>query len=402
LTLSLRTRRQTRAALLGHLLTSGDCFRGELVERLGLTEASISRIVAELRSEGLVSEYAKRPAPYPGGPTNVVAINRSIPVAALELSNGRVSAGIGSLDGAMACAHRVELSSDAGSAEVERAVETVLQELGKWARKEGVTVRQVALSLPGFGALGDINPIIPVEVKNLTALVGERFAGVPIAVTNSVQAHAAMHGFGIHAKAMDSEHLFVYVGHGIGAARIGDIARGAAHRPVEIGHMVMQSGGPRCRCGHQGCLEAYAALPVLAAVFGITEAQLLADGDHLFENRPLTQATWPRVEDMLRRIGQALGNALNVDPMGNVVLAGWPSLLAPPLRQALLDGLDASILGGIERRGVKLVFIPPSIGNDPMPTLSYAAFAYVQRGAIEADRSDGTDSTSASGRPSAT
>lgn len=388
-----RSRRQTRAALLGHLLTLGDCFRGELVDRLALTEASISRIVAELKAEGLVTEYARRPAPYPGGPTNVVSINRSIRVAAVELSNGRVSGGIGNLAGQMDCSHRVDLTPSAGSAEVERAVETVLESLATWAAKEGAAVRQVALSLPGFGAFGDISAIVPSAVEGLTRMIDARFAGVPLAVTNSVQAQAAMHGFGIHAKAMDQEHLFLYIGHGIGAARVSDMASGADHRPVEIGHMIIQPGGLRCRCGHHGCLEAYAALPALADLFGVTEANLLAAGDHIFDSHALTAVTRPRLEDMLQRIGIALGNAINIDPVSNVVVAGWPSLLAPELRDTLAQGLDASVLGGMTRRGVNLRFIPPSIGSDPMPTLCYAAYAFVQRGAVDASAKRGADSS---------
>lgn len=387
-----RSRRQTRAALLGHLLTLGDCFRGELVDRLALTEASISRIVAELKAEGLVTEYARRPAPYPGGPTNVVAINRSIRVAAVELSNGRVSGGVGNLSGQMDCSHRVDLTPSAGSAEVERAVETVLESLATWAAKEGTTVRQVALSLPGFGALGDINAIVPSAVEGLTRMIDARFAGVPVAVTNSVQAQAAMHGFGIHAKAMDQEHLFLYIGHGIGAARVSDVASGADHRPVEIGHVIIQPGGLRCRCGHQGCLEAYAALPALAELLGVTEAHLLAAGDHIFESSALTEFTRPRVEEMLQRIGIALGNAINIDPVSNVVVAGWPSLLEPELRDKLAEGLDASVLGGMLRRGVSLRFIPPSIGSDPMPTLCYAAYALVRRGGVDAAGKSGAES----------
>src|SRR5206468_1516445 len=154
-------RRQTRAALLSHLLMAGDSFRGELVERLELTEASISRIVAELKSEDLVSEYSRRPAPYPGGPTNLVAVNRTIRVAGVELANGRVSAGIGTLGGELERTHRCALSHKPDSAEVERAVASVTRTLSKWARRAGVSVRQVSVALPGFGSFGDINPIIP-------------------------------------------------------------------------------------------------------------------------------------------------------------------------------------------------------------------------------------------------
>ncbi len=156
--------------------------------------------------------------------------------------------------------------------------------------------------------------------------------------------------------------------------------------------MVIQPAGLRCRCGHQGCLEAYAALPALADLLGVTEAQLLSAGDHIFESNALTPATRPRLEEMLRMIGIALGNAINIDPVSNVVIAGWPSLLAPPLRDKLAEGLDASVLGGMRRRGVSLRFIPPSIGSDPMPTLCYSAYAWVQRGAMDATGRKGAES----------
>lgn len=379
-----RSRRQTRAALLGHLLISGDCFRGELVERLALTEASISRIVSELKAQGFVTEYVRRPAPYPGGPTNVVAINREIRVAAVELSNGRVSAGIGNLAGQMDCSHRVDLAPHASSSEVAQAVESVLKSLTLWVSQEDVGLRQVALSLPGFGSQGDINAIVPSSAESLIQTIQGRFEGVPVAVTNSVQAQAAMHSFGTHAKAMSQEHLFLYVGHGIGAARISNIASGAEHRPVEIGHMIMVHEGLRCRCGHEGCLEAYAALPALAELLGVSESHILATGDRIFESSVFTEITQPQVEKMLQKIGVALGNTINIDPVSSVVVAGWPSLLAPALRDKLIQALDASVLGGMSRRGVNVDFIPPSIGSDPMPTLCYAAYALVRRGGLDA------------------
>lgn len=364
---------------------AGDSFRGELVERLDLTEASISRIVAELKSEDLVSEYSRRPAPYPGGPTNVVAINWSIRVAGVELANGRVSAGIGTLGGEIQHTHRCALSPNPDSAEVERAVASVTRALSKWARRAGVSVRQVSVALPGFGSFGDINPIIPTSIDTLRSVVAEQFDGVPIAFTNSVQAQAAQHGFGIQAKSQDRDHLFLFVGHGIGATRIGDTMHGAEHRTVEIGHMIMDRAGPLCRCGHRGCLEAYAGLPAVAAAFDVSEERLLAAGDHSFDDLPLTGPTRGRIEDMLRRIGQALGNTLNVDAVGDVVIAGWPTLVPAELRALVLDELDASLLGGIERCGIEVTFIPPLIGNDPMPAICYAAYAFVQRGAMDID-----------------
>ena len=50
------SRQGTRAAILDYLWRSGGCFRPELIAHIGLTDASVSRIVNELRddSHGMV------------------------------------------------------------------------------------------------------------------------------------------------------------------------------------------------------------------------------------------------------------------------------------------------------------------------------------------------------------
>src|SRR5664279_1580271 len=58
-----RSRRQTRAAILGHLLQSGGAFRPPLAKAARLSEPSLSRILFDLKAEGLIEEV-RRPAPY--------------------------------------------------------------------------------------------------------------------------------------------------------------------------------------------------------------------------------------------------------------------------------------------------------------------------------------------------
>lgn len=386
-----RSRKQTRAALLSHLLTAGDCFRGELVSKLELTEASISRIVSELKTEGLVIEYARRPAPYPGGPTNVVALDRAIHVAAIELANGRISVGVGTLAGELMFSHRQNLSNSLTAEEVDLLVREAIGKLSAWTRQQKMEVRQIAISLPGFGLSGELNAIVRTDAKRLTAIVSAHFENVPCSVTNSVQAQAALHGFGIHSTSENADHLFVFVGHGVGAVHVGNMARGIENRPVELGHIVMDPAGPWCRCGHQGCVEAYVALPALAEVFGLPEEALLVAGDQGLEAIQFTDLQTARVDDMLFRLGIAIGNTLNVSPVQKIVMAGWPSLIPSAHREHLLEGIDRSVLGGVKSRNVALTFIAPSIGSDPLPTLCYAAYGFVQSGAIAAPQTSGTE-----------
>ena len=56
--------------------------------------------------------------------------------------------------------------------------------------------------------------------------------------------------------------------------------------PVELGHMVFGEGGPRCRCGHHGCVEAYTSLPALAELLGVGEPELLQLGRRVGERDP--------------------------------------------------------------------------------------------------------------------
>ena len=68
------------------------------------------------------------------------------------------------------------------------------------------------------------------------------------------------------AYAYDNPHdfqhmLYLTVSTGIGGALIlnGELYRGSIGGAGEIGHMIMQPGGPRCGCGGYGCLEALAS-----------------------------------------------------------------------------------------------------------------------------------------------
>jgi glucokinase len=54
--------------------------------------------------------------------------------------------------------------------------------------------------------------------------------------------------------------VFITLGTGVGGGVISDgrVIRGAAGYGGEVGHITVDPGGPRCRCGNRGCLEAHA------------------------------------------------------------------------------------------------------------------------------------------------
>ena len=93
----------------------------------------------------------------------------------------------------------------------------------------------------------------------LTDMVTERF-GAPAFLDNdgNVAALGEMR-FGAGTDVLDM--IYITLGSGVGGAIIidGQIHYGRGRTSGEIGHMILQKGGPLCGCGKHGCLEALAS-----------------------------------------------------------------------------------------------------------------------------------------------
>ena len=93
--------------------------------------------------------------------------------------------------------------------------------------------------------------------------LGERLGqalGVPVAVENDVRTAAA----GLHRRAPfgpidDLAYLSIGTGISAGIVLAGRVHRGVRGVAGEVGHVVLEPGGPRCACGLDGCFEAIAA-----------------------------------------------------------------------------------------------------------------------------------------------
>jgi predicted NBD/HSP70 family sugar kinase len=98
--------------------------------------------------------------------------------------------------------------------------------------------------------------------------LGERLAttlGVPVTVENDVRTAAA----GLHRRAPfgpvdDLAYLSIGTGISAGVVLGGRVHRGVRGVAGEIGHVVLEPGGPRCACGLDGCFEALASGSAIA------------------------------------------------------------------------------------------------------------------------------------------
>jgi len=93
----------------------------------------------------------------------------------------------------------------------------------------------------------------------LSAYLEEIFQ-IPSCIANDADA-AALGEFHFGAGRGSRNLLYLTVSTGIGGGIIteGELYRGELALAGEIGHMLLQPGGPLCPCGRHGCLEALAS-----------------------------------------------------------------------------------------------------------------------------------------------
>jgi glucokinase len=94
-----------------------------------------------------------------------------------------------------------------------------------------------------------------------------KLTGLPTALLNDVR--SITNGewrFGA-GRGVDTIAVFA-IGTGIGGGLVinGQLHLGLGGTAGELGHMIIDFNGPRCGCGSDGCLEAYASGPAIAAM----------------------------------------------------------------------------------------------------------------------------------------
>ena len=139
--------------------------------------------------------------------------------------------------------------------------------------------------------------------------------------------------------------LVIKVGTGIGCGIVchGEVYRGANGSAGDVGHICVDTEGPRCHCGNVGCVEAMAAGPAivrmatLAANEGrspalaarLKEAGVLTPEDVGQANRNGDAAANDIVLEVGTKIGQMLASVVNFFNPSHVFIGGGITRMGP-------------------------------------------------------------------------
>ncbi|WP_164544983.1 ROK family transcriptional regulator [Antribacter gilvus] len=284
-TLRSRSAADTERAVLDLVRGAGAISRVELAERSGLTGASISRVVARLLDAGLLVEVGQGGRTGGKRRTLLGVSSRARHAAGLSVDAERLRYVLVNLRG-----------------EVVASVETPGAGLGPpeavVARSSARMAQEVRELLDGQELLvGDVSGLgvaVPGRYAAQTARPGLRAveAWAPLATALAQSVGLAVRLERDHVAATLAELrarrepvgsglacLYVSRGFGLGIQVDGELHRGSSGRAGEVGHLVLDAGGPLCWCGSRGCLEVLggAAAVVDAARAGGTPLDLTGE-----------------------------------------------------------------------------------------------------------------------------
>jgi len=267
-------RRTNRLRVIETLYRRPATSRSDLARLTGLSRATISTLVDELGRAGLVTEHADadgRPR-NTGRPPVLLSLAPGAAFAVgLDFGHAHIRVAVCDLSGEA-------VVDDWSPAEVDHAPTESLdlaQELVREALRTAGIERDRLLGV-GMGLAGPINKltgelepggILPGWHGIRAAAEMEERLGIPVLLENDANAGALGEALYGAARGVD-DLIYIRVSAGIGAGLVlgGRPYHGFRGVAGEIGHVMVVDGGPICRCGNRGCLEAVASPVAVAAL----------------------------------------------------------------------------------------------------------------------------------------
>ncbi|MFD7613248.1 ROK family protein [Streptomyces sp. NPDC059828] len=321
---------------------AGSLTQAEIARATGLSAATVSNIVRELKDGGTVEVT---PTSAGGRRARSVSLSGDAGIViGVDFGHTHLRVAVGNL------AHQVlaeesepldvDASSEQGFGRAEVLVKRLIASTGIGEDK----VIGVGLGVPGpidveSGTLGSTSILPGWTGINPSEELARRL-GVPVYVDNDANLGALgelVWGSGRGVK--DLAYIKVASGVGAGLVIDGQIYRGPGGTAGEIGHITLDESGPVCRCGNRGCLETFASaryvLPLLQPSHGqdLTMdrvVQLAREGD------PGCRRV---IADVGRHIGSGVANLCNLLNPSRVVLGGnlaeAGELVLAPIRESV-------------------------------------------------------------------
>lgn len=336
------------------------CSRAELAHASGLKQSTITNIVNEMISWGLVVETGMIGGKKGRRSIGIRLNSEFYKIIGIRLTRTKIMVGLYDLEGNEYSFDERSINSGDGSAIALQKMKEMITEaidtnqIGK--------IYAIGLATPGplfrnEGRIALMTYFPGWEKINIQEELMQVY-GLPVYIEHDANAGGmARWSFGEDQQ----DHgvlIFVTAGQGVGAGIIidGAVYRGALGIAGEIGHMSIDYNGPRCECGHKGCLELYCSTSALIKQLGnkYTSIQSICEaikaGDTIAEEA-VRKAAW--------YLGFGLVNVVNVYNPSRIVIGDEFSAVGKLLLDTVSEVITENVLPDVRKR-LHIELAPPS------------------------------------------
>ncbi|MFI6317476.1 ROK family protein [Nonomuraea sp. NPDC050556] len=335
-------RRSNLSLVLRHISDHGPCSRSVLAMHTGLNKTTVTSLVSELQSRGLIKETGPQHAGAVGRPSLALTLDGSkVGALGLEVNVDYIAAIATDLAGRILIDRRI--SFDAMGSGPERSLDELVRMIGRAVTdldRLGASPAGVTVAVPGLinTATGTVVFAPNLGWRDVPLVERLREAGIPttapFAVDNDANLAAmAEYTSGVAAGTGDLVYLTGEVGVGGGIISNGQLISGADGFAGELGHIRVDPDGVRCGCGRIGCWETKVGLAALVRMvtperaYGTHQHIVRDPEERLAEIEQRRDDGDPRVDAAVAEVGTWLGRGaallVNLFNPRVIVLGGY-------------------------------------------------------------------------------
>lgn len=249
-----------RQIILNYVREQGPISRADLAKITALQRSTVSLIVEELLTTGLIEEiYGESSG---GRPPQLLSLKTSHAFA-IGVDLGKKSTIVATTDLSGQPLDREEFPTDK---DFNKTIDRVIEIANHFKKKNGGTIEGIGISLPGMveSWTGDVLLVPHLDWhRPRFAEIIRQATGLPVKIENDANAAAlAELWFGRPEISKVRDFILVCITDGIGTGIVfdGQIYRGKDGIAGEFGHMTIGSGAPiACAAGSKTCWEAFAS-----------------------------------------------------------------------------------------------------------------------------------------------
>jgi len=248
-----------RQIVLNYVRERGPISRAEIAHETALQRSTVSLIVEELRTDGLIEEVSGESTG--GRPPILLSLRTADAVAiGVDVGTNHTIVATSDLAGRVLDQEQFETNPDS-----EKTTKEIIDRAKKFIRRNNGTIEGIGVSLPGLVDPEGKELFIPTFQWRDLPLASQisDATGLPVTMDNDANAAAqAELWFGRPEIRAVRDFILVLVEGGVGTGIVfdGQVYRGENGAAGEFGHMTIGQGAPvACASGSRECWEAFAS-----------------------------------------------------------------------------------------------------------------------------------------------